>query len=128
MITRTAASTKKRADPTPAERRVNRLLRQLIAAALIFLLVFVGGGIIPARLVDVRAGVHDVISGDSRLLDTVAALGSAVAEGESVPRALVDWCQAVFAPADGAQSSERYLQTAQTYHAHLLPALPGGGK
>lgn len=119
-------TTKKKTDPTPAERRVNRLLRQLIAAALIFLLVFVGGGIIPARLVDVQAEVHNVISGDDHLLDSVAALGTAVAEGESVFGALSDWCQAVFAPADRTQSSESYLSAAQTYHVHLLPALPGG--
>ena len=46
---RTGTTAPRRAEKAPkkGERKLNRLLTQLIASAAIFLLVFVGGGLVP---------------------------------------------------------------------------------
>lgn len=85
-------------EPKKGERKLNRLLTQLIASAAIFLLVFVGGGLIPEQVFDVFGSVRQVISGDQSLVKSVQALGEAVSAGEDWPQAVRDWCVDTFLP------------------------------
>ncbi len=124
----TAAAAKKRTNRGTAgkgERRLNRLLLQLIASAAIFLLVFVGGGLIPDQVFDVFGSVRQVISGDQPLLQSVEALGQAISEGESWSQAMREWCMETFLPGSGEQAedteSPAQLSQATEYHRHLLP-------
>lgn len=109
------------------EKKVNRLFLQLIASALLFLLVFVGGRLIPDRFCDVFAEVGQTIRAESMLLDSVQALGDAVAEGESLGSALKAWCVETFLPArEGSTvqaSLDQHLDMSAQFHRHLLPEL-----
>ncbi len=106
------------------ERRANRLLRQLIVSAAIFLVVFVGGGLIPEQVYDVSAAVRQAITADNTLLESVEALGSAVSEGESWSEAMREWCIDTFLPASlrGEELSlAEQRGAAQTILSHLRP-------
>lgn len=124
---RTTTSTPKRAtkEPKKGERRLNRLLAQLIASAAIFLLVFVGGGLIPEQVFDVLGSVRQVISGDQSLVKSVQALGEAVSAGEDWPQAVRDWCVDTFLPTGvkepTGEESAAWLEAAAQFHSHLLP-------
>lgn len=131
---RTAAAAKKRTNRGTAgkgERRLNRLLLQLIASAAIFLLVFVGGGLIPDQVFDVFSSVRQVISGDQPLLQSVETLGQAISEGENWTQAVREWCVETFLPGSGEQAGElenpALLNQAAEYHRHLLPQVSDGG-
>lgn len=105
------------------EKRLDHLLIRFIASALIFLLVFVGGRLIPERAADVFGAVRQMICADLDLSGSVEAVGSAVQSGESIPAALRDWCVDTFLPAslrteDGG--IEQYLTNGTAYRAHLL--------
>ena len=109
------------------EKKVNRLLVQFIASAMLFLLVFVGGGLIPERMFDVFGEVNRAISGESELLESVQTLGDTVSEGESWADALKDWCVDTFLPAQVEDStvqplSER-LEASECFRNYLLPEL-----
>ena len=124
---RSAAAGKKRTNQTTKkrERKLNRLLVQLIASAAIFLLVFVGGGLIPEQVFDVFGSVRQVVSGDDSLLQSVEALGQAVSEGENWPQAVRQWCVDTFLPTSTEERAEEdngvSLETSAQYHRHLLP-------
>lgn len=109
-------------------RRLNHLLVQLIASAAIFLLVFVGGGLIPDQVFDVFGAVRQVVSGDESLLQSVEALGQAISQGEGWPGAVREWCIDTFLPAaaeaDRAQEESARLEEAGLYHRYLYPDLP----
>lgn len=105
------------------EKRLDHLLIRFIASALIFLLVFVGGRLIPGRAADVFGAVQQMICADLDLSASVEAIGSAVQAGESLPTALRDWCVDTFLPTslsseDGG--TEQYLVDGTAYRAHLL--------
>lgn len=124
---RTGTSMAKRASkgPKKGEQKLNRLLLQLIASAAIFLLVFVGGGLIPEQVFDVFGSVRQVISGDQSLLNSVEALGEAVSAGESWPQAVREWCVDTFLPTEveksAAEESAAWLESAAQFHSNLLP-------
>ncbi|WP_297210727.1 M23 family metallopeptidase [uncultured Flavonifractor sp.] len=69
----------------PAERR--RLL-QLVTCLALFLAVFIGKGIVPARMEGVRTQLLSVIRRDTDFQAAFSALGQAVSEGEPVSEAL----------------------------------------
>lgn len=112
-------------EPKKGERKLNRLLTQLIASAAIFLLVFVGGGLIPEQVFDVFGSVRQVISGDQSLVKSVQALGEAVSAGEDWPQAVRDWCVDTFLPTGveepTGEESAAWLEAAAQFHSHLLP-------
>ena len=110
------------------ERRINRLLTQLIVSAVLFLAVFVGGRLIPDRLCDVFGEVRQVITSESHFLDSVQTLGSAVSEGESVGSALKQWCVDTFLPTglektEPTQPLSERLDISAQYVSHLMPGL-----
>ncbi len=124
---RTGTSGPKRVakDTKKGEQKLNRLLIQLIASAAIFLLVFVGGGLIPEQVFDVFGSVRQVISGDQSLVKSVEALGEAVSTGESWPQAVRDWCVDTFLPTGikepATEESAAWLETSAQFHSNLLP-------
>lgn len=124
---RGSASAPKRAakEPKKGERKLNRLLIQLIASAAIFLLVFVGGGLIPEQIFDVFGSVRQVISGDQSLVKSVEALGEAVSAGEDWPQAVREWCVDTFLPTgveeSNGEESAAWLEAAAQFHSHLIP-------
>lgn len=124
---RAGTTTAKRASkgPKKGEQKLNRLLIQLIASAAIFLLVFVGGGLIPEQVFDVLGSVRQVISGDQSLLNSVEALGEAVSTGESWPQAVREWCVDTFLPTEvkesTAEDSAAWLEASAQFHSNLLP-------
>lgn len=110
------------------ERRINRLLMQFIVSAVLFLAVFVGGGLIPDRVCDVFGEVQQAITRESDLLESVQTLGSAVSEGEGVSHALKQWCVDTFLPArikdtETIQPLSERLEISAQYVRHLMPAL-----
>lgn len=127
---RGATSAPRRAakESKKGERKLNRLLAQLIASAAIFLLVFVGGGLIPEQVFDVFGSVRQVVSGDQSLVKSVEALGEAVSAGENWPQAVRDWCVDTFLPTQVEQpsvaESAAWLDTAAQFHSHLVPITP----
>ena len=68
------------------ERKPNWLLTQLIASAAIFLLVFVGGGLVPEHVFDVLRLVRQVFPETSPRAKSVEALGEAVSAGRTGPK------------------------------------------
>lgn len=85
---RTGASSRYHGAKTalgPAERR--RLL-QLVTCLVLFLVVFIGKGIFPAGMAQVREQILSVIQQDTDFKAAFSALGQAVSEGESVTEAL----------------------------------------
>lgn len=121
----TARQSRNRKTQGKAERSINRLLIQLIVSAAVFLIVFVGGGLIPNQVLDVFGSVHQMISGDNSLLESVQTLGSAVAEGDDWAGALREWCVDTFLPAsireEPEEASYDYLAVSAQFHSHLLP-------
>lgn len=124
---RTGTTAPRRAEKAPkkGERKLNRLLTQLIASAAIFLLVFVGGGLVPEHVFDVFGSVRQVISGDQSLVKSVEALGEAVSAGENWPKAVRDWCVDTFLPTGieepTPEDSAAWLDAATRFHLHLAP-------
>lgn len=98
--------------------KLNRLLKQVIASALLFLLVFAGGGLIPADVVDVFGVVGETIEGDSDLLQAVEAMGKALRDGEDWQNAFVE----VFFPVE-EQDRSIYWTVGNSYRRYLLPAV-----
>lgn len=111
----------------PAEVKLNRLLMRLIVSALLFLLVFFGGNLIPERICDVFGTVRNVIGAESVLPETVQTLGEAVTKGESFGTALRDWCVDTFLPVSEPEATEyileNHMENAGQFSAHLLPKL-----
>lgn len=124
----TAGQSRAKKPQGRAERRINRLMLQLIVSAAVFLLVFVGGGLIPDQVCDVFAAVHQVISGDNSLLESVETLGSAVGEGEDWRTAVRDWCVDTFLPGPLREKEPEepfdFLSVSARFHHHLLPEGP----
>lgn len=107
--------------------RLNRVFIQLIASAAIFLLVFVGGGLIPKQAFDVFGSVRQVITGDQSLVKSVQALGQAVSDEEDWPKAVREWCVDTFLPTgvaqNGDQDTGQLLDAASQYHSRMLPQM-----
>ncbi len=99
------------------EAKLNRLFRQVIASALLFLLVFAGGGLIPSDVVDVFGAVGETIRGESSLFHAVEALGDAVKRGEDWHSALTE----VFLPMEESSDRSVYWEVGESYRKHLHP-------
>ena len=84
-----------------AERRAKRWLRQLIGAAALFALVFVGSGLVPARVMDVGAKVRSAITRNVDFPGSMRELGEALAAGTPAGEAVEAWCAQVFDPGAG---------------------------
>ena len=106
------------------EKRLNRLLLRLIASAAIFLLVFVGGNLLPERVVDVFGGVRQVVSADLDLSASVESIGNSIRAGESIPAVLREWCVDTFLPVSMNERTKNQLQeqlsVSAAYHSHLI--------
>lgn len=96
---------------------LNRLLVQLIASAALFLLIFVGGGLIPSDTLDVFGLVGDTLRGESRLLVAVESFGSAVKDGEEWQSAFAE----LFLPVEEESVSSAYWEVAESYRTLLHP-------
>lgn len=124
---RVSRSGRAKQPPKRWERSLSRLLAQLIASAALFLVIFVGGGLIPEQFCDVMGTVRQVLSADDSLLHSIETLGQAVQQGENWPAALRDWCVETFLPqsleASSEESAQMQLEQASAFHRHLLPAL-----
>ena len=106
------------------ESRLNHLLLRLIVSAAIFLLVFVGGRLIPKRAVDVFGAVRQTVSTDLNLSASVESIGNSIRAGESIPAALREWCVDTFLTVAVDERAENQLQeqlsAGAAYHSHLI--------
>ena len=93
-----------------------------------FLLVFVGGGLIPDHIFDVMGTVRQTINGESNLLEAVEALGNSISSGENWKSALKEWCVDAFWPVSEATVGEHndfdYFEASEQYHLYLFPDGP----
>ena len=87
-------------------RRERALLIQLGVCLVLFFTVFLGKGVFPDRLVQLRSDVLSVISRDFDFRQALTELGSALSEGESVFSQLGEFCVQVF----GAEDPEGSVQ------------------
>lgn len=124
--TKRSAAKDQGTDIQKLERRLQVLFRQVIASALIFLLIYVGGGFIPEQVFHLFSSVNQIISSDDPLLTSTEAMGQAVEEGKSWQTAVQDWCVETFLPQTGTDHSsvEDYLIHCGEYHANLIPKGP----
>lgn len=97
--------------------RFNRLFTQTIVSAMLFLFIFVGGGLLPSNTVDVFGLVAQTIREESRLPAAVEALGSAVIEGENWKNALAE----VFLPDTETAITDVYWEMGELYRLGLHP-------
>ncbi|MBR1781836.1 MAG: hypothetical protein IJ751_10605 [Oscillospiraceae bacterium] len=85
------------------EKRLNRLFWQTVLSVLLFLVVFVGGGMLRGE------GVYDTVQSwitrQDDLAQAVETLGRSVSEGEQWSQAIKDWCVDTFLPAQGTQDT-----------------------
>lgn len=114
------------ADIQKLERKLTVVFRQVIASALIFLLIYVGGGFIPERVFHLFSTVNQMITSDDPILTSTEAMGQAVEEGKSWQTAVQDWCVETFLPQSVSQADtvEHYLESSAMYHANLIPHGP----
>lgn len=121
-------TTKERGTEIQAlERKLNVLFRQVIASALIFLLVYVGGGFLPEQVFHLFSTVNQMISSDDPLLTSTEAMGQAVEDGMSWQDAVQAWCAETFLPQKkevDAAAVQSYLERCGEYHANLIPNGP----
>lgn len=107
--------------------KLNNVFLRLIVSACLFLLVFLGGRLIPEQVYDVFGAVQGIISGDSILPDTVQSLGKSLTEGDSLGSVLRDWCAETFLPSSEPVppevSLDDRLKQAEQFSAQLLPKL-----
>ena len=121
------STTKERGtDIQKLERKLDVIFRQVIASALIFLLIYVGGGFIPEQVFHLFSTVNQMISTDDPILTSTEAMGQAVEEGKSWQTAVQAWCVETFLPQDEADfgSVSEYLDSSGSYHANLIPHGP----
>ncbi len=106
-------------------RREQIRLVQLMVCLLLFLTVFVGKGVFPGRLVQLRDQVLTYISADFDFRGALAELGESLAGGESVLADLGEFCVQVFgaAPAEPEEPVQKVgfqpLQPASVLAAEL---------
>ena len=83
--------------PAPGRERVRAA--QLAVCLALFLAVFIGKGVFPAKLAQTGSQVLEIIRANTDFRAAFADLGRALAEEGSVLGGLGDFCVAVFAPA-----------------------------
>ena len=110
-----------------AERRAKRWLRQLIGAAALFALVFIGSGLVPARIVDVGAKVRSAITRNVDFPGSVRELGEALASGTPAGEAVEAWCVQVFDPDAGAGWTPVTIRHGQAVQEELAFLARGDG-
>ena len=99
---------------------------RFLCSALLFLLVFVGGQLIPGHMMDVvnEVGVH--IRKDGGLTDSVFSLGERLVSGENFTQAVKVWCEETFLGEEHtveAVSAQDKLTLSEPFRTHLLPVL-----
>ena len=82
------------------------LLIQLLVCLVLFLTVFVGKGVLPGRLMQLRTDLLQMITQDFDFQDALAELGVSLAGGNSVLADLGEFCVEVF----GAEEPEQAVQ------------------
>ena len=105
-------------------KRLNRLFWQTVLSVVLFLVVFAGGGLLPGQSGDLYSAVHQMITRQDALLESVQTLGQAISTGEDWTRAVRDWCQETFLPTGvpaRQTDADDLLTQGTTYHAYLLP-------
>lgn len=114
------------ADIQKLEHKLDIVFRQVIASALIFLLIYVGGGFIPQQVFHLFSTVNQMITTDDPILTSTEAMGQAVEEGKSWQSAVQAWCVETFLPQNGSDftSVNDYLSSSGSYHANLIPRGP----
>ena len=83
-------------------------LAQLLVCLALFLVVFIGKGVFPAKLAQTGSDLLDVIRANTDFRAAFADLGQALADQDSVLSGLGEFCVTVFAPAreeGGAEAS-----------------------
>lgn len=99
---RTRHRSANRAGKNKGKRTEQILLIQLVICVALFMTVFVGKGIFPGRLVQLRDDVLTMISKDFDFQQALAELGASLAESDSVFSQLGDFCVQAFGADDQA--------------------------
>ncbi len=115
---------RERSEQDRARRRERRMAAQLAASLLLFFVVFAGRDAMAEPLE--RAA--EVMASTTDFQAAFADLGKSLAEGESLPTAVGDWCVEVFAPAAVTVAYARPWEHAPTYEreAAFLSQWDGG--
>lgn len=115
---------RERSEQDRARRRERRMAAQLAASLLLFFVVFAGRDAMAGPLE--RAA--EVMASTTDFQAAFADLGKSLAEGESLPTAVGDWCVEVFAPAAVTVAYARPWEHAPTYEreAAFLSQWDGG--
>lgn len=121
-----AAAKERGSDIRKLERKLDIVFRQVIASALIFLLIYVGGGFIPEQAFHLFSTVNQMISTDDPILTSTETMGQAVEDGKSWQSAVQAWCVETFLPQSEIKftSVNDYLVSSELYHANLIPHGP----
>lgn len=93
------------------QRREQILITQLVVCVILFLTVFVGKGIFPSRLVQMRDEIQMMISTDFDFQGALKNLGESLAESNTVLSDLGDFCVQVFGTSH--QDSDEYLSNVE---------------
>lgn len=95
-----------RTSRTKGKGKERVLLIQLLICVILFITVFVGKGVLPGRLLQLRNDVLQMISQDFDFQDALAELGESLAGGNSVLADFGEFCVEVF----GAEEQEQSVQ------------------
>ena len=82
------------------------LLIQLLVCLVLFVTVFVGKGILPGKLLQLRSSVLDMISRDFDFREALAGLGESLAGGDTVLADFGEFCIEVFGSQELEQDAE----------------------
>ena len=105
-------------------RRFNRLFWQTVLSVVLFLVVFVGEGLLPGQDGGVYETVNRWLTHQESLTESVETLGKTVSEGRDWMDAMWDWCQETFFPVQlTSESSEELIARGNEYHSYLLPTV-----
>ena len=87
-------------------RRERVLMAQLGICLVLFLTVFVGKGVFPGRLVQLRGDIFQLITADFDFQGALSQLGESMAGSGTVLEGIGDFCIQVFGPREEAQPVE----------------------
>ena len=97
-----------RSGGSGSRRKEQVLLTQLVICLVLFVTVFVGKGVLPGRLAQLRSDVLTMISEDFDFRAALAELGASLAGGDSVLSNVGEFCIEVF----GTEEADDSVQPA----------------
>lgn len=121
---RTAAGRKRGTQVTLGSRE-RRRLGQLAVCVVLFLVVFIGKGIFPAEMAEVRERMQGLIQTDTDFKAVFSGLGRSISEGEPVMDTLEGLWVEVFGGESAVEVSRLPLENAALYQAQVAH-LTGG--